>query len=693
MTLTTAVKGRIAQEVGATARVSAILRRVKPRLLIVAFLLVTWLALWHFWPIDAIHFDSSRDLLISRDCYDLGRCDGHGPPTSFRGLYQGVLWNNALGLFRQLGASPKGIGIGIAGLYACIIVASARWAKGRNPSALWLLLVAGSLASTPVVLWSPTLFFPAMMLTTWLTLEWLEEPGWPLALGLGLLWGVTLDLYLAGGPVLLATIALGVRARKPLQALAILGLALLVGLAISPGAWTGTLAFIPDHPLRVLVVLLAFAAMLWVAVRLPKLDAVWLLALTGTGAWLIIGLTRTFQWRYLMPGFPALALLIAQRLPAKAAQRLGIMAIVAALAFCQAHPQRALSYSNVEALAEAMQQHAIGWPQALTHAQGEFSRQLARPSVIFLPYGETPWRGEDVVVDLKATKRFHAVPSRIDLADAELCRKAAGPQQCEPLNLDPTPPDSIFPMAAAVYAAIIPELPLEVTALTLRVSIRAGAPETLTLLPQLPGDTACPWRFADGRTDVQLDSSATELRLERLFTRNTCPDGKATADWLPTWREAPRNPNAQPIPPPPTVKRLAQPILPHGVEARFARLAATLAAQLHEAEPDIEVRREIARVKWPNQSALELRYDERAPWFVIAQPNGDMTRQTALLQALPAAFPQSPWQDADAQALTVRLERKPAWPHLTLAALGLLVVALAGVRVARGRALSDKLSP
>ena len=99
---------------------------MRARLLFVALIALTWVVLRANWPIDAIHFDSNRDLLIARDCYDLGRCDGHGPPTSFAGLFQGVLWNNALGLFRWLGASPKAIGIGIAGLYALVIAASAR---------------------------------------------------------------------------------------------------------------------------------------------------------------------------------------------------------------------------------------------------------------------------------------------------------------------------------------------------------------------------------------------------------------------------------------------------------------------------------------------------------------------------------------------------------------------------------------
>ena len=658
---------------------------MKPRLTIAAFILLSWLALWHFWPIDFIHFDSNRDLLIARDCYDLGRCDGHGPPTSFTGLYQGVLWNNALGLMRWLGATPKAIGLGIAWLYALVFAASARWAQGRNPRALWLLLLAGSLASMPVVLWSPTLFFPAMMLTTWLTLDWLERPRWPLALGLGLLWGVTLDLYLAGGPVLLATVALGVRARKPLQALAIVVLALLVGVAVSPGAWLGTLTFIPEHPIRVAMVVLAFAAMLVVAVRMPRLDAVAVLALAGTGAWLVIGATRLFQSRYLMPGFPALALLIAQRVPAKRTWLVGAVALLISIAFFIPHPQRELTYSNAEALAKAMEQHDIGWPQALAHAQGDFSRLLAPTTLIFLPHAQREWRGEDVAMDLHATERFHSVPSRMDVTHAELCRLRTGQRDCGPLQLDPTPPGSIYPMAAAVYAAVIAQLPRDVTELALRVAVRAGPAERLQLLPQFAGDTKCPWHFADGTTALELDENATEVRLTRIFTPHVCPDGIATSDWLPTWRETPHDPHARPVPPPPPVKRMTQPILPHGVEAKFARLATLLANEMHAPEPDIAVYRESARVSWPHQSPVELRSADAPPWFQVVDAGSDVTRTGAVQRALSQVFGANPWQDADAQAQALRLERKPMWPHLTLAGLGLLVVLLAGVRVATAR--------
>ncbi len=652
------------------------------RLATAAWVLVCWLALWHFWPIDAIHFDSSRDLLIARDCYELGRCDGHGPPTSFTGLFQGVLWNNALGLLRWLGLSPKGIGLAIAGIYALVLGATMRWHRSADGPALWLLLLAGAIAMMPVVLWSPTLFFPAMILTTWLTLDWLAQPRWPLALGLGLLWGVTLDLYLAAGPVLLATIALGLRARKPVQTLAIVAIALFVGLAVSPGAWTGTLAFIPLHPLRVLAVLLAFAGMLALAIRAPRRDAVALLALAGTGAWLVIGTTRLFQSRYLMPGFAALALLIAQRIPRALAWPVGAVAVGLATLLV-VHPQPELTYRNAEALATAMTQHHVGWPEALAHTQGEFSRQLAPTTAVFLPHARTPWQGEDVAVNLTATPRFAGVPTRMDLTDAELCKHAKGQRICQPLSLDPTPPGSTFPLAVAVYAAVIAQPPPEVTALELRVAVRAGPAETLQLLPQFPRDT-CPWTFTGGTTALELRAQATQVRMIRRFTAGVCPHGGATWEWLAPWRETPHDSLARAVPPPPPVPRLLHPVLARSGEAQFRQLAALLARDRGGPEPDIAVHRDHAQVSWPGQPPVALRFAAEAPWFQVLDPAGDISRTAAIVRALPLAFTASPWREADAPAAAQRVAAKPMWPHLTLAALGLLVLGLAAWRVARG---------
>ncbi len=143
---------------------------------------------------------------MARDCFEPGRCDGHGPPTSFAGLFQGVLWTNTLGLARLVRLMPRTIGLLLIGLHMLVIAATARRFRAEGPL-LVLWLGVGASFILPVVLWSPTLFLPAMILTTWLTLEWLEQPRWPLALGVGLL--------------------------------------------VSPGAWSGTRAFLPRHPERV----------------------------------------------------------------------------------------------------------------------------------------------------------------------------------------------------------------------------------------------------------------------------------------------------------------------------------------------------------------------------------------------------------------------------------------------------------
>ncbi len=659
------------------------LRGVKQRLVHPAQILLFALVLWLTWPIDVIHFDSSRDLLMARDCYALGLCDSHGPPTSFPGLFQGVLWTNALGLVRWLGLLPAAIGVCLIGLYTLVFAATLRWRGAQGLPLLWALLLAGSASMVPVVLWSPTLFLPAMMLTTWLTLDWLDRPRWPLALGLGVLWGVTLDLYLAAGPVLLATFALGIRARKPLQTLTLVALALAVGLLVSPGAWLGTLAFIPLHPLRVLAVLLAFAVLVGLAVRAPKLDNVALLALAGIGAWLVIGVTRHFQSRYLMPGFPALALLLARGLGQRrwlhyAAAALALLAI----RFFVVPPEPDLRYSHAAGLADALTQHQIGWPDALSHTQGDFGRQLAPATAIFLPYAATPWQGEDVAVNLHAQPRFAAVPTRVDLTGAELCAQTAGGKKCRALPLDPTPPGAVFPFAVRVYASVIPYVPADVDQLTLRVPVRTGAREKIALLPQFRGDL-CPWTFAHGGSTLDLAEPATEVTMIRAFGHGRCPEGLAIYDWLPPWRETALAPMLAHAVPPPQQKRLVQPVLARTSEAQFGRLAAQLAVELHGPEPDVAVQRDRAVLSWPQQPPLTLRYAATAPWFQIVDAGKDVTRTDAVLRALPQVFTTNPWQEANAPTLAKQLAPKPMWPHLSLAALGLLVLLFAAWRVAR----------
>ena len=664
-------------------RLPGMLHGVKQRLVHLAQILMFALALWLTWPIDVIHFDSSRDLLMARDCYELGLCDSHGPPTSFAGLFQGVLWTNALGLARWLGLLPAAIGVCLLGIYSLVFAATLRWRGAQGLPLLAALLLAGSAAMMPVVLWSPTLFFPAMMLTTWLTLDWLDRPRWPLALGLGLLWGVTLELYLAAGPVLLATFALGLRARKPLQTLTLVALALAVGLLVSPGAWLGTLAFIPLHPLRVLAVLLAFAALVGLAVRAPKLDNVALLTLAGIGAWLVIGVTRHFQSRYLMPGFPALALLVARGLRQRGWLQYALAALaLLAIRFFVVPPEPDLRYSHAETLAEAMTQHQIGWPDALSHVQGDLGRQLAPATAIFLPYAATPWQGEDVAVDLHAQPRFARVPTRVDLSGAELCAQTPGGKKCRALPLDPTPPGAVFPFAVRVYASVIPYVPSDVDLLTLRVPVRPGAREKLRLLPQFRGDQ-CPWTFARGEPSLDLAEPATEVTMIRAFGHGRCPEGLAIYDWLPPWRETADAPAVARTIPPQQQQRLMHPVLARASEAQFGRLAAQLAVALHRPEPDIAVQRDRAVLVWPEQAPLTLRYAATAPWFQIVDAGGDVTRTDAVLRALPLVFSANPWQEANAPTLVQQLAPKPMWPHLTLAALGLLVLALAAWRVAR----------
>ena len=183
----------------------------------------------------------------------------------------------------------------------------------------------------------------------------------------------------------------------------------------------------------------------------------------------------------------------------------------------------------------------------------------------------------------------------------------------------------------------------------------------------------------------ELAAQATEVTLERPFTPRICPDGRASYDWLPPWQETPLEPSeARPVPPPPP-KPPVHPVLTRASEPLFSRLANVLARESGQPEPDVAVERERVRLLWPQRPPMELRPARATPWFHVVDPSADPTHTAAVLRALPQVFATDPWQEADVPSVSHPVVARPRWPHLTLAALGLVVLLAAAWRVARRR--------
>ena len=140
-------------------------------------ILAIWLLLAVLWPQDAIHPDSTHDLLMVRDCLELQRCDTAGPMSSWHGVHQGALWVNGLALARSLW-TPLGTALFLTLLNAIAIVVTADWLHARSTHAQSTLplLVATALGTTSVVLVMPTALWPLVLVSSCLFLQLLETP-------------------------------------------------------------------------------------------------------------------------------------------------------------------------------------------------------------------------------------------------------------------------------------------------------------------------------------------------------------------------------------------------------------------------------------------------------------------------------------------------------------------------------------
>lgn len=615
-------------------------RSVIFRVAIIGFL--TAILAW-CWPIDRVHFDSTRDLLIARDCSALGFCDGQGPQTSLHGIHQGVLWNDILGLAQLLHLTPLHMGLLLCLAHALAMVLAAQWLKPRNRWIFLGLLLLGSLRLVPVVLWSPTLFLPAITLAMAVTLTWLERRTWALTLACGLLWGLTLDLYLASLPVLLMTCLLGLRAGPRLQGPLVGVLAMGGSMLISPVAWLNALKILQNQQNFVLlaVVLLALLA---VGVRkLPPRHNLVALTLAGLLAFGLIGLQHQFESRYLAPAWPFLALLITQALRPKLLITLGI---ILSIVFWPSNPPPELdhaTYTQAYELALELQKNHLGWPQAVQHVHGDDARFLAPATAVFLPQESQEWQEShewqsmDVFLDPKP----RAVPTRIDLDDAVICFEG---QQlfdltCAPLPHDWTPDGQFFPLATRVYAlSVLP--PRQTSRAFLALQVLPGQAGKLTLLPQFRGDR-CPWTPLDRQTTLPLPTQAMTLILTRDF-RPPCPEPSLLTDWFPNWQEQ------VPGPPPPR-NSLLNPqdlVLDPGATPRIGQALARVVGNvdLPPGEPDIAVTAQSAQIRWKSGEEVNLRPTAKMPWLEPESRTLGARGLERVRLALETELTENPWK-------------------------------------------------
>lgn len=434
--------------------------------LVVVLPLVVW-ALYR-WA-DLLHPDSTRALLMARDCAEADLCQPNGVPASVPGMSQGALWTQLLAVAWRLGLPPAAMGLGVLSLVA---LGTALLAKLTAPRVGWAILAAMYLA-IPDVLVEPTVQLAFSLLATGVALVWWRRPTWSVAILTGLCWGLTADLHVAGWVAVLAGAVAGVVRGPRLHVLLASAVAVTVSVALSPQMWAG---FLRPHPLVPPQWALRYA--------LPLLPTV---AVWAHGRWSTRGVVPGRLGLLARPGFWMGAAILMATLTYKPAQR---------------H-----SYSYAREVAAIAWAHGVGWPEALTAVRGEHAGDVAESVGLYLP--QTPALPTGHVMTLTAGHVARAIASRVDIARATLCPDL-GP--CSPLHWDPTPHRLLYPFAARAWPRVV-DLPESATRVTLHLPLLAGTARHFAIAGPR-GDPEA-WAFANGGAQFGAQTNTAELSLVR----------------------------------------------------------------------------------------------------------------------------------------------------------------------------------
>ncbi len=507
------------------------------RLRALAHVAAVWVLLAIVWPLDAIHPDSTHDLLMVRDCLELARCDTAGPMSSWHDLHQGALWINLLALARAVW-TPWGTALFLTLLNAIALVATLRWRQVRAPldTLTQPLLLITALLATSVVLLMPTAMWPLSLVATCLFLHLLETPHSAGFAVLCVLAGLTVDVHAMAWPLVWTMSGIHWWRGRRLHALALLFLPLATSLAISPRTWELLARDFAHDPSRFRVLLglpVAWALLRWVRHTSPQRQ----LAFVGLLVWLAIGVTHQFALRYLLPWSGALILALpAQVPPARVTVVFARLLVVLLCVWRIPLTVAPLTYRAVSDVAIAAQTSHLGWPDVLTGLRGPHASLLAESSALYLPLQRL---GPPRPVQVPAAR---VTVSRLHLSAAQVC---VGQSTCQPLNLAPGPRETSAPFVARAIPFQLPTtrpfIPLVV-----QIPVAAGLPTRVTVAPTdrgthyllrpprtlrdtlqpSPVQEPCDWRFANGLSSVALDGTAQTLTL-------TCPSLRHAGDATP----------------------------------------------------------------------------------------------------------------------------------------------------------------
>ena len=672
-------------------------------LALIAFL---WLSLAWAWPLDAVHPDSTRDLLMARDCWERGLCVTSGPQSSAVGLHQGALWLDLLALFRRLGATPLAVGLGRALAQAAAIAVFAR--HTARPVAAPLLLIAAVLAA-PVVIWAPTLQLPLALAATALGLRWLQRPAPALTLLTGALFGLTVDAHLAGWPLLLSFCALALQAGALRQTVALFASAVAVTLTLSPQTWQEAARLLLAQP-RLWVWALALPALLAMARLTVRLGAAPQVALVGLFACALLGRAHQFELRYLVPWLGALALTASALLQRPrwllAAAWLGALGLVAV----HGGLRPTTTYTAVAALARDVARAGIGWPDILWRLRGPHAGPLAEATAVYLPAGRGA-PGELVLAPaplaVGSEPSWQLQPSRVAPKATEVCSQAATERACRPLRLVFGDVHPASPFADRAWPHVLPLTP-GAEWVSLRLPLRPGPPTAFSIARDAT-DHGCDWRFAGQAEMLVAPSTAADMLLtcrvdpatarlpdlarllpalnERALVPFEAPEKQPGGEGAPhpvgeksNDFDAPESSGPAEVTPPAAVPPVvsAPAVLRPDAGPKFAHVAALLAVAATESgEPDIAVTATGATITWPDRGAVVLTRSAAPPYFAVVAAPSAAARAGRVRAALARVFTTDPWRVPRPPPPPIPDHARPFGVAAGLALLGLAAFLLA----------------
>lgn len=466
-----------------------------------ALIAVLWALLWLLAGGPLVHVDTTRDLLLARDCAELGRCAAGGATTSFAGLRQGALWPDVLSAARLVGLAPDLLHTLLLGLHAVVVALTWRVTRSRTATGLALL---GTGLTTPSLLWNPTLAWPLAALAA---LLFRARAVWLAALALGL----AIDSH----PVFWLPLAMwtgwlvGERQLRAARTLALVPV-LVRGLA-SPWALVADAQAVGLQP--------------WLALG-PLLAGVATMALQRHGAgglWPALGLQALMLVAGAAAGQPAQAryalapLALALAWWPKGGVRSPLVAPLTALAVVvvwwpAGSTGPSWRYNDAAQLASELTDRGFGWPLAPGIVVGPDAQPLLEASAVWLAAAQAgqPANAQVAVVrrDANDALGLQWQATRLQWSAATLCAEAS----CRPLQAaQGQAADGGF----AAWARPALNLPARQSGqtLTLQLPFDAGPVQTLRLDSHGPNVA---WQWCDQpahTTDRPMPAAAGVLRM------------------------------------------------------------------------------------------------------------------------------------------------------------------------------------